>query len=204
MILVNFKVYPEATGKKGIELAKICRMVGEKYKVEIYPVVRALEAYRVKNEAEVEVYLQEFVEETGGLGIKGSLLNHSDHRLKPGTIRKVLKSWPKGLESVVCLSTWGQMEKWGRKLKPSYFAYEPKELIGNREKSVSSEYSEVIKKMVELVAPIPLLVGAGIHCGEDVRIALRAGAKGILVATDVVKADNPEKELEELAAAFSV
>lgn len=204
MILINFKSYKETLGEGAIKLAKICQKVAKETGTKVYPVVRELDAYRMLKEVGVEVYLQQFALGAKEIGVTGSLINHSDYRLPPGTIKGELKSWPDDFESIVCLQTLGQMERWGRKLKTSYLAYEPKELIGNREKSVSSEYAKVIEKMVKMASPTPVLVGAGIHCREDVVIARKAGAVGILVATDVVKAEDPEKELRELAEAFSV
>lgn len=203
MILINFKIYKETFGEGAIKYAKICKEVAEETKVKITPVVPAINAYKIIKEVGIEVYLQEFTEGAVEAGAAGSLLNHSDHRLKPGMVKKLLKQWPKDFESVLCFSTLGQLEKWVKKLKPSYLAYEPKELIGNREKSVSSEYAKTIKKIVKLVSPTPVLVGAGIHCHENVKVALELGAKGVLVATDIVKASDPKAELLELARAFS-
>jgi len=39
---------------------------------------------------------------------------------------------------------------------------------------------------------------------EDVRVGLKLGARGILLASGVVLAEEPEKELRELAAAFKM
>jgi len=49
---------------------------------------------------------------------------------------------------------------------------------------------------------IPLLVGAGIHSGEDIKKALELGAKGVVVATAVVKAFDPKAKLLELTQEF--
>jgi triosephosphate isomerase len=217
MILVNFKLYKESFGEGATKLAEICKRVGEKHKIEIVPVVSALDVYRIYKEVGIKSFLQHvdiFFEgpRTGfispiqamGLGARGVLINHSEHKMKPGTIKKLLKLWPKGLEAVLCLQTWGQAEGWARNLKPDFVAYEPKYLIGNKEKSVATEKPEMIKKLAELFGPIPLLAGAGVHSKNDVEIAVQMGAAGILVATDVVKAVDPEKELTELVTGFSV
>ncbi|MBU3935257.1 triose-phosphate isomerase [Patescibacteria group bacterium] len=217
MILVNFKVYEESFGKKAIDLAKICLEVSKKSGVEIIPVVGALDALRVKEITKRRVFLQdvgEYMEgaKTGNvsakaakaLGIDGSLINHSECRKKPGTIRKMLADWPKDFVSVLCLQSLGQIEGWAKNLKTDFVAYEPKYLIGNKEKSVASEEPKMIEKMVKILKPIPVLAGAGVHEAKDVEIALKMGASGILVASDVVKAKNPRKELLELAEAFRV
>jgi len=217
MILVNFKLYKESFGEGAIRLAEICKRVSGKQKVEIVPVVSALDVYRIYKEVGIKPYLQHsdpifegaktgFVSPIQALelGARGVLINHSEHKMKPGTIKKVLKLWPKGLEVVLCLQTWGQAETWAKNLQPTMVAYEPKYLIGNRERSVASEKPEMIKKMAEKYKPIPLLAGAGVHSKSDVQTAVLMGASGILVATDVVKAADPEKELTELATGFSV
>jgi thiamine monophosphate synthase len=47
-----------------------------------------------------------------------------------------------------------------------------------------------------------LIVGAGVHSRDDVEVAVKLGAVGIAVATDIVKASDPKKELEDLVAGF--
>lgn len=217
MILVNFKIYKQSFCQGAVELAKICQDVAKETGVEIIPVVSALDGWRIKSEVGGKVFLQNVDEYEEGaktghispiaakeLGLDGSLLNHSECRKKPGTIRKTVKVWPEGFVSVVCLQSLGQAEGWGRKIKVDFVAYEPKELIGSKDKSVASEKASVIKKMVKILEPTPVLVGAGIHQAEDVKVSLKMGARGILVASDVVKAENPRKELLELAKAFCV
>lgn len=216
MILINFKIYKETFGEKAIELAKICKKVMQETGVKIIPVVSALDVYRIKKEVGLgEILIQSTdgviegaktgyisTEQAKYVGATGSIINHSEHRLKPGTIKKMLLSTPTDFSSVVCIQTWGQVNSWAKNIKSSMIAYEPSELIGNREKSVSSEKPEMIKKIVNFYKNIPVLVGAGIHSKDDIKIGLELGAKGFLLATDVVKANNPEQELTELAKAF--
>lgn len=64
-----------------------------------------------------------------------------------------------------------------------------------------SEKPEIIQKVV-LSAKCKVLIGAGVHSKEDVQIGLKLGVKGVLLATDVVLAQDPEGELRELALAF--
>jgi len=216
MILINFKIYQETFGEKAIELAKICKKVMQETGVKIIPVVSALDLYRIKKEVGLEEILIQStdgaiegaktgyisVEQAKYAGATGSIINHSEHRLKPGTIKKMLLTNPTDFYSVVCIQTWGQVNSWAKSIKASMIAYEPSELIGNREKSVSSERPEMIKKIVDFYKNIPVLVGAGIHSKDDIKTSLQLGAKGFLLATDVVKASDPEQELTELAKAF--
>lgn len=215
MILVNFKVYKESFGDGAIKLAEICKTVSEKTGVKIIPVVSALDAVRIKEKLGSEVFLQsvdnmEKEAQTGAvspfqakeLRLNGSLLNHSEKQIKPGTIKKILKKWPEDFKSVLCVSTLGQIDKWAKELSPDIVAYEPKELIGSKDKSVATEKPEIIKKIVEKYPKIPVLVGAGIHSKEDVEVSLKLGAKGVLISSFIVRSKDPEKELLEIASVF--
>ncbi len=215
MIFVNFKLYKETFGEGAISLAKVCKNVSQKTGVKIFPVVSALDALRIKEKVGIDVYLQNIDEYQQGaktgfistiqakeLGVSGSLLNHSEHRVKPGTIKKILKENPKDFNTIVCISSLGQSEGWARNLKTTMIAYEPKDLIGSKDKSVASEKSEVIKKMVEKFPKMTIIVGAGIHSKKDVEVSLKLGAKGVLISSFIVKSKNPEKELMEIASAF--
>jgi triosephosphate isomerase (TIM) len=215
MIAVNFKIYENTFGDGAMELAKICKKVEEKTKVKIIPVVSALDAVRIKKELGIEVWIQNSDEVFEGAAsgsvsplqakaveIEGTLLNHSECRKKPGTIKKMLADWPKNFKVTLCLSTLGQAEKWAKGIEVDYVAYEPKSLIGSKDKSVASEKPEIIKKMVECFDKTPVLVGAGIHSPEDVKVSLKLGAKGILISSYIVKNSDPESKLMELAECF--
>jgi triosephosphate isomerase len=158
------------------------------------------------------------------LGANGSLLNHSEHSLPPGKVRQILaylkkeewqNKWKKQIKELekainnfqimVCLRSKNQILGWGRKLKPKadFIAYEPPELIGG-DISVSNARPEVIKDAAEAMAGQNLIVGAGIKTREDVEKAIDLGAKGVLVSSGVVKAADPKKVLEDLAAGFRI
>ena len=215
MIAVNFKVYKNTFGNGVLELAKICRKVEEKTKVKIIPIVSAIDARMIKEKIGGEVWIQnsdEFFEgpvsgsisplQAKAAGIDGTLLNHSECRKKPGTIKKMLAMWPSDFKVTMCLTSLGQAKKWAKGVKVDYIAYEPKNLIGNKDKSVASEKPEVIKKMVDLFGKTPVLVGAGVHSPEDLKISLKLGAKGILISAYIVRDGNPEVKLMELAKCF--
>ena len=217
MILVNFKIYKQSFGKGAVALAKICKEVASETEAEIIPVVSALDVYRIKSEVGGKVFLQNVDEydqgaKTGHIspigakmaGVDGSLLNHCECKKKPGTIKKMLKHWPKQFTCVLCVQSLGQTERWAKRLKPDWVAYEPKYLVGSKDKSVATEQADVIGKIVKSYAPIGVLAGAGIHQANDVKIACKMGVKGVLVASDVVKAKDPKKELLELAGAICV
>ncbi|MBD3303718.1 triose-phosphate isomerase, partial [Candidatus Woesearchaeota archaeon] len=80
--------------------------------------------------------------------------------------------------------------------KPDFIAIEPKELIGGKI-SVSKARPELIRETVKAVKT-KVLCGAGINTRQDVKTALKLGAKGVLVASAVAKAKNPGKALKAL------
>jgi len=232
MLWVNFKTYKESFGKGAVKLAEVCGQVAKKTGIKIIPVVTAADLVRVKKVFSGEVWLQHLDpyfegKHTGwssplqaiSLGAAGTLLNHSEHKLPPTQIRQTLaylkrdkwvKQWKKeagvdvgSFKVMVCFGSKGQAKAWVSRLDPQadFVAYEPAELIGGKV-SVSESKPAMIKNIVELLPGYQLIVGAGVHQGEDVKNALSLGAKGILVSSDVVKAKNPEKELLELALAF--
>ena len=217
MIFVNFKNYPQTQGEKGLKLARICQEVSQKTKIPITPLVSPLLALEILKKLGPPVFLQHADNPTPStktgyitltqiknLKITGTLLNHSEHRLSPGETKNTATAAQKlGLKTIVCLSSLGQAQKWGRHLKTDYLVYEPLEFIGSSTDSVSTRRPEIIKKIADLVSPLPLLVGAGIRTPEDIKIALSLGAAGFLISSAVVLAKNPSQKLTTLAKSLA-
>ncbi len=190
MVILNLKRYLDLD--KAVGLARIAK----KYGAVVCPQLDYLAACV---ETGVECWTQKY--EPMAKGHMGTLLNHSDFRLDFKTIEETILE----LEEIKVCVCCKDVEE-GIKIStfdPDFLAFEPPELIGNKDKSVSSEEPEEIRELV-LRARCQVLVGAGVHSAQDVKIALEMGAKGILVATDVVKAADPEKELRELSEAFTM
>ena len=86
-------------------------------------------------------------------------------------------------------------------LNPDYIAIEPPELIGG-DISVTSASPEIVENSVKNIKKInpkvKVLCGAGVKTGKDVKKALELGTEGVLLASGVVKAENPEKVLRDL------
>ena len=206
-IFINFKTYPQGTGREAVRLAKICQ------KLTVIPVVQTVDIYQIRKEARISPWVQhidwqEPGQHTGWVnletvveaGAKGTLLNHSEHRIPPGAVKQVIKRVEKkklSFSVMVCCRTLGQLERLV-KLKPDFLAYEPPELIGGKV-SVSQEKPKAVEKAVGICGKyeIPLIIGAGIHNGGDVLLAKKMGAMGVLVSSAVVLAKNPEKKLNE-------
>jgi len=217
-VFINFKTYPQGTGREAIELAKILRQAQDKFaSVKIIPVVQTVDVFRIRQAVDIPVWVQHVDWQPQGqytgwvnleavleAGAEGTLLNHSEHQIPPGMIKQVLGrvrdirgiGGNKGFEVMVCCKTLGQMERLV-KLKPDFVGYEISELIGG-EVSITDSNPKAIKHAVELCGKIPLIVGAGVHQAEDLKKAMDLGAKGVLVSSAVVLAENPRQKLEDL------
>lgn len=138
-------------------------------------------------------------------GARGSLLNHSEHRLPgrevAGTVERLHAT---GLCAVVCAGDSGEVGRLGRS-RPEYVAVEPPELIGGKV-SVSSARPELIADSARALGRVhprgTLLCGAGVHNRTDVSVALRLGASGILVSSAIARAPRPARAIAELLAGF--
>lgn len=86
---------------------------------------------------------------------------------------------------------------------PDIVAIEPPQLIGTGV-SVSQAEPEVVEgtvtKVKEINPDVKVLCGAGISTGEDMRAAIDLGAEGVLLASGIVKAENPKKALVDLVS----
>jgi triosephosphate isomerase len=214
MIFVNFKIFEPGSGERALALAQVCREVQEQTKVTIIPVVQAVDLFRLARQG-LSVWVQhvdpiDFGAHTGQIspqavslaGAKGTLLNHSEKKIPPELISKSITSCRKvGLKVLACSDNLEEGKKITQ-FEPDFLAYESPELIGSRAVSVATAKPEVIKSFVDEIKTIPVLAGAGVHSRKDVEIALQFGAVGVLVATDVVLAQNPKEELLDLAAGF--
>ena len=186
MIIVNLKKY--VTGRQAAKIIEICNRVSHEFDIRIVAAVQP-------EDLQIGCWTQHFY-----LPEIPTLLNHSDY---PLTLER-RKAQGSGHKAEKCICTKSVEEGVDfAKLKPEWLAFEPPELIGNTEKSVASERPEEIQRLASSVQ-CSVLVGAGIHTAQDVRTALELGAKGVLVATAVVKAENPEEKLRELAEAFKM
>jgi triosephosphate isomerase (TIM) len=213
IIIINFKTYPNSTGQNAVRLAKICEKVAFESGTDIRVAVCAPDIYHVSEVVSIPVYA-EHVDEypvgkyTGSIlpelvktaGATGTLLNHSEHRIPFQKLEESLKRAKSvSLTTVVCAESTEEAVKIAL-LKPDFVAIEPPELIGG-DISVSKAKPELIMNGVHEVKEklgIRLLVGAGIKSREDVVKAMELGADGILIASGVDLAIDPEKALRDL------
>jgi triosephosphate isomerase (TIM) len=143
-------------------------------------------------------------------GAEGSLINHSEHRIPSKEIQDLVMTFRKlKLVSVVCAQDDAEVEKFAS-MGPDFVAVEPPDLIGSGN-AVSKARPELISNSARALKrgsaglgkkPL-LLCGAGIVEPEDVRVAVKLGADGILVASGVIKANDWGSKIRDLSLAFS-
>jgi len=215
MIITNFKTYQSATAENAIKLAKIHQEVAEETGADIRIAVQAIDLHRVAEAVNIPVMAQhidpiEFGSHTGhilpeavkAIGASGTLLNHSERRLDRKVLQLAIERAKElGLTTIVCAH---EPEEGAQYLDfdPDYIAVEPPELIGG-DISISSAKPEIIEHAEKLIGSKKLIVGAGVKTGEDVRIALAMGAKGVLLASGVTKAEDPKAVLMDLVRGLS-
>jgi len=136
-------------------------------------------------------------------GAEGTLLNHSERRLKLADIDASIDAAKRAdLEICACANNPDQIAA-VTALGPDSVAVEPPELIGTGT-PVSQADPEIVEGAVAAAADVDPSVdvycGAGISTGEDVVAAGELGATGVLLASGVAKADDPEAALWDLVS----
>ena len=218
MIFINYKTYEEGSGKKGIELTKILEEVSDSSGIKIIPVVQIIDAEMVAASTKLEVWVQHvdpisygphtgwtLPEEAAKVGITGVFLNHSEHKFAnfDDLYTANEKAMAANLRTLIFATDLEELKK-VCELAPTYVAYEPAELVGSTTTSVVDVKPEIISQASDIAKSfdLPLIVGAGIHKREDIKKSLDLGAFGFAVATDIVKAEDPKKELLDLVEGF--
>ncbi|MDG6223629.1 MAG: triose-phosphate isomerase [Candidatus Bathyarchaeota archaeon] len=218
IIIVNYKTYLESTGKNAVSLSKIADEVSKKTGAAIGVAPQFTDLKAVADAVSIPVFAQHIdpikpgsstghilVEAVKEAGAIGTLVNHSERRLKLFDIDGIItKAKENGLCSVVCTNN-SAVSAAAAALNPEMVAVEPPELIGSGI-PVSQAQPEVVTGTVELVKRINpnvvTLCGAGISKAADVSSALTLGTQGVLVASGIVKAKDPRKILTEFAEAI--
>jgi triosephosphate isomerase len=218
MIFVNFKTYEQGSGQKALALTRVLEEVAHETQVKIIPVVQVIDAEAVIAATKLEVWIQHIdpvsygphtgwtlPEEAIRIGVRGVFLNHSEHKFDSwdSLVKASARCLEVDLKTLVFASSLEEFQK-SLQLKPTFIAYEPPELIGSTKTSVATAEGENIAKVSVLAKGegIPLIVGAGINSSSDVKKSLELGAVGVAVATDVVKAQDPRKEIMDLTEGF--
>ena len=213
-IVVNFKVYAEAEGPRALTLAKTCQKVSKESGVQIAVCPPMIGLALIARSMDIPVYSQNVDPLKPGSGtgfvtpsmlhstdVKGTLVNHSEHRQpleSVGTCIEMCKY--QSLDVCACAESAEEAGKIAG-FAPQMIAVEPPELIGG-DISVTTANPRIVSDTVDAVhsvnPDVAVLCGAGVKTGEDVRAALDLGARGVLLASGVVKSRDPEAALRDL------
>ena len=210
-ILVNLKAYP----CDPIEVATAVRDVADASGVRIAVSPQAADIARVADTG-VETWAQHvspnghgshtgstLAEAVADNGAVGTLINHSENRLKLADVDASVRAAERAdLEAVVCANNPAQVGA-AAALTPDAVAVEPPALIGG-DVSVATADPGIVADAVDAAAAVDddvdVFCGAGVSTGDDVGAAGELGASGVLLASGVAKADDPEAVLEDLVA----
>ena len=183
LIIINFKTYKESTGENALKLAKICEKVSKDMDVNVIIAPQVADIYMISQNVSIPVFAQHAdpinagantgsvsLESIKSAGATGTLVNHSEKRLRIDEIEKIVSSARKlGMTTVVCANdpTTGKALN---SLTPNFVAVEPPELIGG-DISVSTSKPEIITESVFKICDgkkcNQVIVGAGIKTGND-------------------------------------
>jgi triosephosphate isomerase len=218
MIFVNFKTFKEGSGESALVLTRILEEVSVDQNIKIIPCIQPIDLKEVAQNSSLEVWAQaidpvSYGAHTGSIlpedaveaSAKGTLLNHSEHKFQKfdDLVQANKRAQDLGLKTLIFASNLEELAK-VCELKPTFVSYEPPELIGSATTSVAKAQPEIVARavVVSKKSGIPLIVGAGIKSGEDVRKSRELGAVGVAVASAIVTAKDPKKELLNLVEGF--
>lgn len=216
IVILNYKTYLESSGENALELARALKSASEESGITMVVAPQAADIYRIQDQISLPIFAQHIDPITPGghtgsnlietlieAGISGSLINHSENRMKLADIDEVIQLCKQNdIESCVCTNNIATSKAIAT-FSPDAVAVEPPELIGTGI-PVSQAQPEVVEDSVKGVKSInkkiKVLCGAGISTGDDMKAAMDLGADGVLLASGIVKAENPKEALLDLVS----
>jgi triosephosphate isomerase len=215
-IVLNVKTYAEATGSNALNIAMLMDKISKETGVSMAIAVQATDISLCSKKVSIPVWaehidpikpgshtgwtLPEAVIDAGAIG---TLINHSEHRLKIADIDTcITRSKELNLDHIICSNN-VNTSKAIAAFSPNFIAVEPPELIGG-DISVTTADPDIVSSSVNAVKDIDekvkVLCGAGVKNGKDVVKAIELGADGVLLASGIVKAKNKEMVIRDLAS----
>ena len=216
VIVLNVKTYDEATGKKALDIAMLMDKISKETGSGMAIAVQAVDITLCAEKVSIPVWaehidpikpgshtgwaLPEAVKTAGAIG---TLINHSEHRLKLADIDICIsRAKELNLDHIVCSNNVATSKAIAA-LSPNFIAVEPPELIGG-DISVTSADPGIVSSSVGVVRDVDknvkVLCGAGVKNGKDVAKAIELGADGVLLASGIVKAKDKESVIRDLAS----
>lgn len=212
--MLNVKAYAESSGGKGVALLRACEEVAEETGTSIVICPHQVQLGQIADGAKIPVFAQSVdaadpgsqtgwttLQSIKAVGAAGTLVNHSEHRLKLADIEWIVsKAREMDLATCVCTNNVA-VSMAAAAVSPDFVAVEPPELIGTGI-PVSKADPDIVRNSVESVKKVNekvvVLCGAGITTGDDVKAAIELGSEGVLLASGVVKAKDPRAALIDL------
>ncbi|WP_296858553.1 triose-phosphate isomerase [uncultured Methanobrevibacter sp.] len=216
IVILNYKTYLESSGMNALDLAHDLESAASESGITMVASPQAADIYRISSETSLPIFAQHIDPVSPGghtgsnlintlveAGVEGSLINHSEQRMKLADIDEVVKLCREfEIESCVCTNNI-ETSKAVACLNPDAVAVEPPELIGTGI-PVSQAQPEVVEDTVNEVKKISkkikVLCGAGITTGDDMKAAMDLGADGVLLASGIIKAESPKEALLDLVS----
>lgn len=216
VIVLNVKTYLEATSNKSLEIAKLMDKINKETGASMAIAVQATDISLCSKNVEIPVFAEHIdpikpgshtgwtlPEAIKNAGAVGTLINHSEHRLKLADIDFcITRSKDLNLDHIVCTNNI-LTSKAVATFSPNFIAVEPPELIGG-DISVTTADPGVVSGSVNAVKDINkdvrVLCGAGVKNGKDVAKSIELGADGVLLASGIVKADDKLRVIRDLAS----
>jgi triosephosphate isomerase len=216
LIVLNVKTYAESTGEHAVEIARLMDKIAGEIGVRMAIAVQATDIFHCAQSVSIPVFAQHvdpiqpgsstgwtLPEAVKAAGAVGTLINHSEHRLRLADIDVcVTRMKELGLDSLVCTNNVAT-SKAVATFSPSMIAVEPPELIGGDVSVTTADpgiVSNTVRAVRDLNKTVIILCGAGVKNGKDVQKAIELGAEGVLLASGVVKAKDREEVLRDLAS----
>lgn len=211
VVVVNFKSYSEVHGLGALKMAQMCEEVSRETGIQIAVCPPTAELAYVARSVKIPVFAQNVDAYREGAttgwntpslarasGAVGAVINHAEHKISEETIGKTIglcRSVP--LETIVCADT-PRAAAGVATFEPTYVALEPPELIGGDISVTKADPRSIIdsvEKVGNVSKKIGVLCGAGIKTGLDVANAIEFGTIGVLIASGVIRAEDPKKAL---------
>jgi triosephosphate isomerase len=215
-IVLNVKTYAEAIGNKVLDIAILMDKISNETGASIAIAVQATDITICAKKVLIPVWAEHIDpinpgSHTGWIlpeaikiaGAVGTLINHSEHRLKLADIDVcVTRAKELNLDHIVCSNN-VTTSKAIAALSPNFVAIEPPDLIGG-DISVTTADPDIVSNSVNAVKDvdknIKVLCGAGVKNGKDVAKAIELGSDGVLLASGIIKAKDKEKVILDLVS----
>ena len=215
LIVVNFKTYATAMGKKQWNWHKQWNAHRETMSewLQSFPLLTCMRSRKQHHRLEVWSQHLDPVGQgsfTGWLqpenaierGAQGTIINHAEHKVNIDHVQRLMEQLPDEFPMCACAADVEEAHRLAE-LGPTFIAVEPPELIGG-DISVTTADPAIVSDTVNAVRNINpdvrVLCGAGVKDGKDVKTAVELGAHGVLLASGVTKASDLDAVLADLVS----